>query len=126
MRPDNERKLAVILGLVLLAAAALCYTVLKPEVPEEPVRMLFKGSAGDVLFTHQIHTEDYDLDCASCHHNLDDGDEEYNCSECHEPGASEDDDLMGRTDAMHAQCIGCHEEMGAGPVECATCHATPK
>jgi len=126
MRPENERKLAVILGLVLLAAAALCYTVLKPDAPEEPIRMLFKGSAGDVLFTHQTHVNEYDTDCASCHHNLDDGDEVYTCSECHEPGASEDDDVMGRTDALHAKCIDCHEEMGAGPTECASCHATPK
>ncbi len=126
MRPENERKLAVILGLVLLAVAALCYTALKPEASEEPIRMLFRGSAGDVLFTHQVHTGDYDVDCASCHHNLDDGDEVYNCSECHEAEASQDDDMMSRTDAMHAQCIGCHEEMGAGPAECAACHATPK
>ena len=126
MRPENERKLAVGLGLILLGVAALCYTALKAETPDEPVRLNFKGSAGDVLFTHQVHAAEYDLDCAACHHNLDDGDEEYNCSECHEPGGTADDDPMGRTDAMHAQCITCHDDMGAGPVECASCHATPK
>ena len=114
------------LGLVLLGLAAVCYTALKPAAPDEPVRLLFAGSAGDVLFTHQVHAEDYDLDCASCHHNLEDGDEIYSCSECHEVGGTADDDPVGYTDAMHAQCIGCHDEMGAGPVECATCHATPK
>lgn len=126
MRPENERKLAVVLGLALLASAALCYTVLKPDAPEQPVRMLFKGSAGDVLFTHQVHTAEYSVECASCHHNLEDGDEVYTCGDCHEPGGSGDGDVMGRTDAIHAQCIGCHEEMGAGPTECAACHATPK
>ncbi|MCG8470723.1 MAG: cytochrome c family protein [Desulfobacterales bacterium] len=124
MRPENERKLAVGLGLVLLGVATLCYTALSPAAPDEPVRLLFDGSAGDVLFTHQTHAQDYDLECASCHHNLEDGDEIYNCGECHDEGGDAED--YPTTDAMHAQCIGCHDEMGAGPAECAECHATPK
>ena len=124
MRPENERKLAVGLGLVLLVVAAVCYIMLSPAASDEPVRLLFDGSAGDVLFTNQVHAQDYDRDCASCHHNLDDGDAVYSCRECHDEGGDAED--YPTTDAMHSQCISCHEEEGAGPVDCASCHATPK
>ena len=124
MIPGKEFKLAGGLAVVLFITGVLCYSVFKVPVPEEPVRMMFKGSAGNVLFTHQEHAQDYDLECISCHHNIED-DEIYNCSECHESGSSgEDMDPMSRTDALHAQCIGCHEEAEAGPVECAACHAS--
>ena len=45
------------------------------------------------------------------------------CSDCHEPGV-EDDFMMGRAQAFHAQCIGCHEDSGVTPgqSDCASCH----
>jgi hypothetical protein len=29
---------------------------------------------------------------------------------------------LGRADAFHGQCKGCHEEEEAGPVQCSECH----
>lgn len=126
MIPGKEFKLVGGVAVVLFVIGVLCYSIFKVPPPDEPVRMVFKGSAGNVLFTHQEHAQNYDLDCASCHHNLED-DEIYNCNECHEPGTTgEDSDIMGLTDALHAQCIECHTENDAGPVECASCHASAK
>lgn len=124
MLPEKEMKLTGGFAVVLFIIGVLCYSVFGHEPPEEPIRLMFPGSAGNVLFTHQGHSDDYGIDCLSCHHNIED-DEIYNCSECHEPGPSgEDVDPMSRTDALHAQCINCHEEEEAGPVECAACHAS--
>jgi hypothetical protein len=37
--------------------------------------------------------------------------------DCHGP-----DSEPTRADAFHTNCRGCHEENGAGPVECSSCH----
>ncbi len=44
------------------------------------------------------------------------------CNECHDEGDVEVDAVAGKVDAIHAQCIGCHEGIEAGPVECSSCH----
>jgi hypothetical protein len=33
-----------------------------------------------------------------------------------------DDQMLKRSDALHQQCIDCHREYGAGPIDCAQCH----
>ena len=80
-------------------------------------------------FDHEGHSMDYGLSCNDCHHNYyeEDGGEPELCSDCHEPGV-EDDFMMGRTQAFHAQCIGCHEDSGVTPGQddCASCHAPRK
>lgn len=124
MMPDKESKVVLGIAVVLLVIGVACYSVFAVRLPDEPVRLMFPGTAGNVLFTHALHADDYGVDCDTCHHNLED-DEIYNCSECHEPGVTgEDADPMGRTDALHDQCIGCHDEEGAGPTECSACHAS--
>ena len=89
--------------------------------PEEPVRIVYKGSAGNVVFTHDVHASDggYGQDCLSCHHNIEE-DDVYDCRQCH--GDDGDEDLPDMTDSLHTQCIQCHEDEGAGPVACAECH----
>ena len=45
------------------------------------------------------------------------------CVVCHEAGG--DKLLLGRMDAFHKQCMGCHESAGKGPFkkgQCAQCH----
>jgi hypothetical protein len=37
--------------------------------------------------------------------------------DCHGPEAD-----VSRGDALHGNCKGCHDDSGAGPVECAECH----
>ncbi len=119
MTSQPHLKAAVLIMAVFLITGIVCYASFSPTPPAEPVRQVFQNDAGKVLFTHQTHTETYLLDCMDCHHNLMD-DEEYNCSVCHEETG--DEYLLSRTDAFHEQCIGCHADYGAGPVECNSCH----
>ncbi len=184
-------KLAYGLAIVLLIVGIVCYAAGGPEnVPgKEPVRKVFKGVAGNVLFDHQGHI-DYEGDCYVCHHHgneeeftacdachlpaapkkepeiclkchplsddsymqdvhhehhvlMEDDPDTWSCKECHQlaegetiPLACSDchdpADIEGQAkimkyqkadDAMHDQCIGCHEDYGTGPAACNECHA---
>ena len=119
MASQRDLKVAVLIMIVLLITGIVCYASFTSPAPENPVRLMFQNKAGKVLFTHLSHTDSYSLECLDCHHNIED-DDTYNCSECHEETG--DEDLLSRADAFHAQCKGCHEEYGAGPVECNSCH----
>ncbi|MCP3942024.1 MAG: cytochrome c3 family protein [Desulfobacteraceae bacterium] len=119
MTSKRDLKVAVLIMTVLLITGIVCYASFRSPVPENPVRLMFQNKAGEVLFTHQAHVDDYSLECIDCHHNLEDNDI-YNCRECHEETG--DEDMPSIADAFHAQCKGCHEEYGAGPVECNSCH----
>ncbi|OQY11837.1 MAG: cytochrome C [Desulfobacteraceae bacterium 4572_19] len=122
MTSKKELQLAYIIMAILLLTGVVCYAAFPPPAPDEKVRIVFRNVAGKVLFGHQTHINDYDIECGTCHHNLEDGDDEtYNCGECHET-ESDDEDVPNLTDALHSQCIGCHEE-DSGPTECASCHA---
>ena len=118
MTSKKEVQIATLLAIVLFVTGIVCYAAFPPPSPEEPIRLMFQNAAGKVLFGHTEHMN-YDLSCVDCHHNIED-DEIYNCSECHDSVG--DEDMPGRTDAFHTQCIGCHEEAGAGPVDCNSCH----
>ena len=120
MTSQRDLKAAVLIMFVLLITGIVCYASFSSPTPENPVRLMFQNKAGKVLFTHLTHTDEYSLECLDCHHNIED-DDTYNCSECHEETG--DEDLLSRADAFHAQCQGCHEDYGAGPVECNSCHA---
>ncbi len=120
MTSQRDLKVAISMMIILLITGIICYASFTPPVPEEPIRMMFQNKAGKVLFTHEVHIGDYGNDCLDCHHNIED-DETYNCSECHEETG--DEDLPSRADAFHAQCKGCHEDSGAGPTECNSCHS---
>lgn len=120
MTSKKDLQIASLLAVVLFITGLTCYAAFPPPAPEEPVRLMFQNAAGKVLFTHEVHNKEYDLSCSDCHHNIED-DEIYSCKECHE--ATGDEDMLGRTDAFHSQCIGCHKDNDAGPVECNSCHA---
>jgi len=120
MTSKKDLQIASLLAVVLFITGLTCYAAFPPPAPEEPVRLMFQNAAGKVLFTHAVHNQDYDLSCLDCHHNIEE-DEVYSCKECHQ--ATGDESMPSKTDAFHAQCIGCHKEKGAGPVECNSCHA---
>ena len=118
----SKMELLFIYGLaaILLIIGVVCYASFPQEVPDEPVRLVFDTSAGKVLFDHQTHSSEdgYGFYCEDCHHyEQDDGGMGCGGPYCH--GA---DTEPTRSDAFHANCQGCHEESGAGPVECGTCH----
>lgn len=54
---------------------------------------------------HDKHTEEFGLDCESCHHGTDIEPEPMNCNTCHFDGA----DLTLKK-AVHTKCGECHQE----------------
>ena len=118
--------LAYGVAAVLLVIGAISYAAFPLKEPREPLRLMFEVAAGNVLFNHKIHSvaEGYGLSCGDCHHTL--AEDEYadaqSCSECHELDEG-DEEMPKRADAFHLQCINCHKDYEAGPIECTGCHA---
>ena len=103
--------------------------------------------SGPVKFTHSKHVQDYGAVCGDCHHDRHakpieshDPDTIYACGECHKregliwgPTAENDtsikDRLAHRANALHMQCIGCHQmynnlnRVVRVAESCKTCHA---
>jgi len=121
----KELKLAYVLAIGLLAVGAVCYAAFAVQPPDEPLRLMFRTTAGKVLFDHKVHhsVSGYGVSCGDCHHTLseDEYEDAQSCSECHDPDEG-DEEVPKRADAFHQQCIGCHEQFEAGPIECAQCH----
>ncbi len=80
---------------------------------------------GPVRFMHAKHAVTV-KDCALCHHHrpLDEASSEtVRCSACHqEPFKDDHPERIGLKAAYHQQCMGCHQEMNNGPIDCSGCH----
>lgn len=114
--------IAYCLAAILLVVGVICYAAFAKKTPEQPLRIMFKNTGGNVLFDHKEHMSEsgYGIECADCHHALENkGDRPSTCGECH---TDDSDDAPKRPDAFHKQCKTCHKE-GGGPVNCAECHA---
>ncbi len=143
MFSKKELKLAYGLAICLLVIGVLSYAAFSAKEPEEPIRMMFTVAAGKVLFDHKAHTSvmDIGVSCFDCHHHPEgdesslracgdchspqSGSEEQPsqvCLECHEADEIEETHVLNRGDAFHAQCIDCHKDFEAGPVDCTACH----
>ena len=93
----------------------------KPETAEaasdEPPELVeYTPEYGRVSFTHMKHMDDYEIDCADCHHEDMEGGMSK-CTNCHEPPKN----------ALHKNCQGCHKDLEkegkkTGPVKCRECH----
>jgi hypothetical protein len=120
---ELKRVYGIAIGLLVIAVAS--YAAFPSKSPERPIRIAFQTVAGKVIFDHNRHWVEsgYSLSCGECHHTL--SPEEYSqagsCTECHAMDEG-DEDVLKRSDALHQQCIGCHREYGAGPMECTQCH----
>jgi len=125
MLDDKNNRFALIMAVVLLVIGLFSYAAFSSKPPQIPLRMMYTGTAGKVLFNHQSHLADhgYAIACMDCHHMLEEDDPAsvQSCGECHEL-TSDDETVPARTDAIHQQCIGCHDEFGAGPTDCSGCH----
>ncbi|MFW5730519.1 MAG: cytochrome c3 family protein [Desulfonatronovibrionaceae bacterium] len=79
-----------------------------------------------VRFMHGKHISLVEGDCSKCHHLRPadpDLPENVSCSSCHQKAFDpEKPDRIGLKAAYHLQCMGCHEEMQQGPVDCLGCH----
>ena len=143
MFSKKELKLAYVLAICLLVVGVVSYAAFPLKTPEKPIRIMYTVTAGKVLFDHQTHASEtgFGVACLDCHHHGMEGDEDTpltcaqchtpptgdqkvnpTCLDCHEADEIEDAQVPKTADAYHAQCIGCHKDFGAGPVECSQCH----
>jgi hypothetical protein len=144
MTPRQELRLAYTVAIILFIVGVLSYaiTAFSAKTPDSPIRIMFKGVAGKVLFDHKTHTEDagYGIACQECHHHPEEDEADFracvdchpltekedglpeSCADCHEADEIEDSETTKRVDAFHMQCINCHKENEAGPEKCAACH----
>jgi hypothetical protein len=90
---------------------------------------------GPVNFSHQIHAEDYGIECNECHHEFQDGENVWKegepvkkCAACHNPSESQGNVKKLRI-AFHKNCKGCHQNLareGASKEapyrKCTDCH----
>jgi hypothetical protein len=123
MEAKKQRIIAYIIGSILLVVAIIAYAAFPRNAAEEqPLRIVFKSKAGNVLFDHKEHASEdgYALECTDCHHMMEEGETPVACGECHL--SDDEEETPKRSDAFHYQCKGCHEDIDAGPVECSVCH----
>ncbi len=143
MNSEKELKIVYSLAIMLFIVGILSYAAFPIKIPDEPVRLMFKGVAGNVLYDHKTHTTDsgYGISCIDCHHHPEEDETDLRacsechylpkdgetapqaCNDCHEPDEIEDSEYIKASDAFHTQCISCHQENESGPEECADCHA---
>jgi hypothetical protein len=143
-RSGKELQLAYRLAITLfiVGVAGYAYSAFSTKPPDEPIRVMYKTTAGKVLFDHKTHSADtgYGISCYDCHHHppedesalqacsvchpmeAEEGIIPESCLECHDADEIEDTETVKRLDAYHTQCIDCHKAVGAGPVDCNSCH----
>jgi hypothetical protein len=102
---------------------ALAYSA---NIPETITLDSLSNIYGPVTFSHHAHAEMIG-DCASCHHHSKKGSTPA-CGECHELitiyqySGAQRETRIGLKGAYHLKCMGCHKDMGSGPVGCTDCH----
>ncbi len=129
--------------LLFPAVAMVGITDETPEKVKTPAEIISPSSAGEVVFPHQFHFEELEVECSDCHHEtnaaklqlphdnyFDDfwidckichhdsevtGQVAQACSACHHdsPVNIADETLSSKV-VIHQNCWGCHEvEKGA-------------
>jgi DnaJ-class molecular chaperone len=145
MEQKKDLKLALTIIAILLIIGIACFLDVFPagdenkESSKEPLRIMYKVTAGKVLFDHKAHadTHGYSIECGDCHHHEEEntqscitchpgGDKAKKipkrCFECHDNSEIEDITIKNHADTLHEQCIECHKASDMGPVECSQCH----
>jgi class III cytochrome C family protein len=142
MTSKKQLRLAYGLAAIFFIVGIVSYAAFPAKEPENPVRLMFKSAAGNVLFDHKIHSDSsgYGLSCKDCHHHPEEDDADLRacgdchklpekgeavqkaCTDCHDTDEIEGSEMMKRPEAFHAQCIDCHKEVDAGPQDCGLCH----
>jgi hypothetical protein len=147
MTSNRHRMIMYAVAAMLLIVAVVSYAAFSVAQPQEPLRIVYPTNAGKVLFDHQTHStaRGYALSCTDCHHlHFGEELEPVSCSVCHHPPREgkvppescldchsdvaefESPETLKRSDALHQQCGGCHEQFGKGPAfnaeSCSRCH----
>lgn len=99
---------------------------------DSPLVNTFENLYGPARFMHSKHAASLGGDCALCHHASPEGSdagidrlsETVACRTCHQESFNPaHPERIGLKAAYHQQCMGCHEEMNKGPINCVGCHA---
>jgi hypothetical protein len=99
-----------VVAAILAVVAVIGYAVSFSEKPVVPVRVLLPNSAGQVVFDHQKHVDDFKVACKACHHDsVDPVKFAAACGSCH--GAAAKPNFRAR-----------HVTEYDDPAFCATCH----
>ncbi len=147
--------IVVVVAISLWAADPDTSTEVETLEPSPPVDCVFPSRIGEVTFPHQMHTEDFEIDCIDCHHEVNAGKlqsphEEYfedfwircsechhdeskalparKCSVCHHPSKDIADQTLSAKVVVHRVCSECHE-IGTGQdasSNCEFCHTGPR
>lgn len=145
----GRKKKLLGLAAVLLALGTLP-GLIRAQGPETVVMESISALYGPVTFDHAMHV-DLAGSCARCHHHtLGEAPVKESCGRCHQAGETASaiacrdchsserfssaylekiagDRYLyhtgrpGLTGALHQQCLGCHQEMGAA-TGCTDCH----
>jgi len=120
---EDEALLAVSMEQAIHARCAECHSVdaveYKPSMPvyctdchKPDSSLLTKGRETPIIWSHKRHAEYTEWDCNECHHTDIPTEPHTACHSCH--GAGHFEGIPGLPEALAANCIGCHEEQGAG------------
>ena len=147
----RKRFLPITVLTVVLAAVAVGGYLMPRPSQALPVRLLLANKGGNVIFTHQKHSENYQLNCEQCHHysapgkmdppqcgschptifdkdyvaiHRDNFDNEAYCNACHHNSKAEHFDHDAHQDYASEDCQACHHDsdIETEPSRCSNCH----
>ena len=137
--PDKEVKAGEVLTLVETVSLKIESTnTFKSDTVEIPSEIDIPSSIGEVIFPHQMHIEDMEIECVECHHEINatklitphpeyfksswinckichNGSENikqkiYTCSKCHHTTlTSIADETLSAKVVVHKKCWQCHD-----------------
>lgn len=99
------------LPVIKTPSGAVQDTVSSPQELSMPAVIISPSSAGEVSFPHQLHYEDFEVECKTCHH-------EINASKLKFPHEDYFNDFW-------IDCKICHNESGTATLKakpCSKCH----
>jgi len=105
---------------LLLTLVALTALLMVPAVPvfagdDYPDDIVYTEPVVGVIFSHQIHVEEYGMDCETCHDDI---------FQMEAKAAQEEPDFNMKALAQGRYCGACHDGEMAFDANsrCATCH----
>jgi len=103
-----------IMAVAVLITGFLAVGAVLAEGDQKPQEILFfESTIGEVVFPHQAHFEDLEIDCKTCHH-------EHNAAKLQIPHPEYFEDFW-------IKCGSCHHEIETPQVaqSCSSCHFCP-
>lgn len=112
----KNRYIPITLILAVLAGAAVAGFLAPTVAQEVPAREILDNKGGRVIFTHQVHAEDYGFECSDCHHDDIGQETPISCGSCH-PRAFDETFRTEHQKAFSTEdaCLRCHDDVPEEP-----------